>query len=236
MSPEEGLEQDFNSLDAQREACAAYILSQKHEGWTARSARCDDGGYSRGARRRYLGGAGAARSNTVPVTELAANLAARSAELEEIEARTRSAGRSRPADPGHRQRTTLCTSGFGPSRTHAANVASCAAVSLRRRPRAPARFVRPASPACLWLAPAFDKRLRRSQVAPPSSVANTPAAEMPTQSFCGSDRTARIVCRTRPATPGFQSATEGCSVRPSIFSHVRPPSRLCSRLAGLVPA
>lgn len=32
-STEEGLEQDFNSLDAQREACAAYILSQKHEGW-----------------------------------------------------------------------------------------------------------------------------------------------------------------------------------------------------------
>ena len=33
-STEEGLEQAFNSLDAQREACAAYILSQKHEGWT----------------------------------------------------------------------------------------------------------------------------------------------------------------------------------------------------------
>jgi hypothetical protein len=33
-SSEEGLEQAFNSLDAQREACAAYILSQKHEGWT----------------------------------------------------------------------------------------------------------------------------------------------------------------------------------------------------------
>ncbi len=31
-SSEEGLEQDFNSLDAQREACEAYILSQKHEG------------------------------------------------------------------------------------------------------------------------------------------------------------------------------------------------------------
>ena len=34
-SSEEGLDQAFNSLDAQREACAAYILSQKHEGWTA---------------------------------------------------------------------------------------------------------------------------------------------------------------------------------------------------------
>ena len=33
-STEEGLEQEFNSLDAQREACAAYILSQRHEGWS----------------------------------------------------------------------------------------------------------------------------------------------------------------------------------------------------------
>lgn len=32
-SSEEGLEQDFNSLDAQREACEAFIKSQKHEGW-----------------------------------------------------------------------------------------------------------------------------------------------------------------------------------------------------------
>ena len=32
-SSEEGLDQDFNSLDAQREACAAYIQSQRHEGW-----------------------------------------------------------------------------------------------------------------------------------------------------------------------------------------------------------
>ena len=32
-STEEGLDQEFNSLDAQREACAAYIVSQRHEGW-----------------------------------------------------------------------------------------------------------------------------------------------------------------------------------------------------------
>jgi DNA invertase Pin-like site-specific DNA recombinase len=38
-SSEEGLEQAFNSLDAQREACAAFIVSQKHEGWTV-SDRC----------------------------------------------------------------------------------------------------------------------------------------------------------------------------------------------------
>ena len=45
-SSEEGLEQDFNSLDAQREACEAFILSQKHEGWTCLPAMYDDGGIS----------------------------------------------------------------------------------------------------------------------------------------------------------------------------------------------
>ncbi len=47
-SSEEGLEQDFNSLDAQREACEAYIASQKHEGWELLSDRYDDGGISGG--------------------------------------------------------------------------------------------------------------------------------------------------------------------------------------------
>jgi site-specific DNA recombinase len=45
-SSEEGLEQSFNSLDAQREACEAYIASQRHEGWRAIPARYDDGGFS----------------------------------------------------------------------------------------------------------------------------------------------------------------------------------------------
>jgi len=47
-STEEGLEQEFNSLDAQHEACAAYILSQRHEGWVQNPQRYDDGGYSGG--------------------------------------------------------------------------------------------------------------------------------------------------------------------------------------------
>lgn len=47
-SSEEGLEQDFNSLDAQREACEAYIRSQKSEGWILVSTRYDDGGFSGG--------------------------------------------------------------------------------------------------------------------------------------------------------------------------------------------
>src|SRR5215813_2836750 len=45
-STEEGLDRDFNSLDAQREAAEAYIHSQAHAGWTALPDRYDDGGYS----------------------------------------------------------------------------------------------------------------------------------------------------------------------------------------------
>ena len=47
-SSEDGLEQDFNSLDAQREACEAYIASQRHEGWVLMPDRFDDGGISGG--------------------------------------------------------------------------------------------------------------------------------------------------------------------------------------------
>lgn len=51
-STEEGLEQSFNSLDAQREACGAYILSQAHEGWEPVPDLYDDGGYSGGSMDR----------------------------------------------------------------------------------------------------------------------------------------------------------------------------------------
>ncbi len=47
-STEDGLAQEFNSLDAQFEACASYALSQRHEGWTLTDQRYDDGGYSGG--------------------------------------------------------------------------------------------------------------------------------------------------------------------------------------------
>src|SRR5579872_458813 len=47
-SSEEGLEQSFNSLDAQREACEAYIRSQRHEGWYLIGTHYDDGGFSGG--------------------------------------------------------------------------------------------------------------------------------------------------------------------------------------------
>src|SRR6202048_1673725 len=45
---EEGLEQEFNSLQAQSEACEAYIRSQRHEGWALARTRYDDGGFSGG--------------------------------------------------------------------------------------------------------------------------------------------------------------------------------------------
>ncbi|MHC3128382.1 hypothetical protein OB03_14360, partial [Brevundimonas sp. GN22] len=51
-STEEGLEQDYNSLHAQRDACAAYILSQAGEGWSLLPEIYDDGGYSGGTMER----------------------------------------------------------------------------------------------------------------------------------------------------------------------------------------
>ena len=59
-SSEEGLEQEFNSLQAQREACEAFINSQRHEGWVCLPKAYDDGGFSgatmdRPALRQLLG-------------------------------------------------------------------------------------------------------------------------------------------------------------------------------------
>lgn len=51
-STDEGLEQSFNSLDAQREACEAFIASQKHEGWILHDTSYDDGGWSGGTLER----------------------------------------------------------------------------------------------------------------------------------------------------------------------------------------
>lgn len=71
-STEEGLEQSYNSLDAQRDACAAYILSQTHEGWEAIDEHYDDGGWSGGtldrpALRQLLADIKAKKVNTVVV-------------------------------------------------------------------------------------------------------------------------------------------------------------------------
>jgi site-specific DNA recombinase len=71
-SSEEGLEQSFNSLDAQREACQAYIQSQRQEGWRALAAHYDDGGFSGGsmerpALRRLMADIEASRIDTVVV-------------------------------------------------------------------------------------------------------------------------------------------------------------------------
>lgn len=71
-SSEEGLSQDFNSLDAQREACAAYILSQACEGWMEVKERYDDGGLSGGtldrpALQRLLADVSAGRIDIIVV-------------------------------------------------------------------------------------------------------------------------------------------------------------------------
>ena len=71
-SHEEGLEQEFNSLDAQREACEAYIISQKHEGWKMLPDYYDDGGISgatmdRPALQRLLADIAASRIDVVVV-------------------------------------------------------------------------------------------------------------------------------------------------------------------------
>ena len=57
VSTDSGLEQDFNSLDNQREASEAYIKSQAHEGWKLVRERYDGGGFSGGSMERpALGG------------------------------------------------------------------------------------------------------------------------------------------------------------------------------------
>src|SRR5690242_4745556 len=74
-SSEEGLEQEFNSLDAQREACEAYVASQRTEGWLLLSDRYDDGGFSGGtlerpALKRLIADIEAHRVDTVVVYKI----------------------------------------------------------------------------------------------------------------------------------------------------------------------
>ena len=74
-STEEGLDSDFNSLDAQRESGEAYVASQKQEGWVALPTRYDDGGYSGGtldrpALQRLLADIEAGRIDCVVVYKL----------------------------------------------------------------------------------------------------------------------------------------------------------------------
>ena len=74
-STEEGLEQEFNTLDAQRESCLAYIASQKIEGWVALPDQYDDGGFSGGnmdrpALQRLLADVKAGKVHTVVVYKI----------------------------------------------------------------------------------------------------------------------------------------------------------------------
>ena len=77
-STEEGLEQEFNSLDAQRESAEAYIKSQQHEGWICLPDRYDDGGFTGGnmerpALRRLMADIEAGRIDCVVVYKLGRN-------------------------------------------------------------------------------------------------------------------------------------------------------------------
>ena len=74
-STEEGLEQEYNTLDAQRNACEAYIASQRHEGWLPIRDRYDDGGFSgatleRPALRRLLADIEAGRVDVIVVYKI----------------------------------------------------------------------------------------------------------------------------------------------------------------------
>jgi site-specific DNA recombinase len=74
-SSEEGLEQEFNSLQAQREACEAFITSQRHEGWVCLPKAYDDGGFSgatidRPALQRLLADVAAGRVDTIVVYKI----------------------------------------------------------------------------------------------------------------------------------------------------------------------
>jgi hypothetical protein len=74
-SSEEGLEQEFNSLQAQREACEAFIASQRHEGWVRLATGYNDGGFSgpttdRPALQRLLADVAAGRVDTIVVHKI----------------------------------------------------------------------------------------------------------------------------------------------------------------------
>jgi site-specific DNA recombinase len=74
-SSEEGLEQEFNSLQAQREACEAFIDSQRHEGWVCLRTAYDDGGFSgammdRPALQQLLADVKAGRVDTIVVYKI----------------------------------------------------------------------------------------------------------------------------------------------------------------------
>lgn len=74
-STEEGLDREFNSLDAQRQCCEQFIASQKHEGWVASDERFDDGGFTgsnteRPALQRLLADVKAGRIQVIAVYKL----------------------------------------------------------------------------------------------------------------------------------------------------------------------
>ena len=74
------------------------------------------------------------------------------------------------------------------------------------------------------------------QLAPPSSVPNTPTADIPTHIRSVSVGSSTMLCRHMPPKPGSHKALVGCSERGTTSSHVSPPSELLNSAAGETPA
>ncbi len=73
-------------------------------------------------------------------------------------------------------------------------------------------------------------------VSPPSSESQTPAAEMPTASRCGSPGQGQMECSASPPAPGFHSGRVGTFQSARFSSHVSPESVLVNNAAGATPA
>ena len=74
------------------------------------------------------------------------------------------------------------------------------------------------------------------QLAPPSSVPNTPTADIPTHIRPSSAGSSTMLCRHRPPNPPSHMARVGCSERGTTSLHVSPPSELLNSAAGETPA
>jgi Resolvase, N terminal domain len=156
-SSEEGLDQEFNSLQAQREACETFINSQRHEGWVCRRAVYDDGGFSgatmdRPALQQLLDDIAAGRVDTVVVYKIG-RLPRQLREFRISAAAPKisvSGPRSVLPEPDPNSKTTVslsrphhrrCGTGIWPDRDITArrpDVAACCAVSADRvAPRPP---------------------------------------------------------------------------------------------------
>jgi DNA invertase Pin-like site-specific DNA recombinase len=113
VSTDQGLDQEFNSLDAQYDASSAYIKSQAHAGWTLIKARYDDGGYSGGSTdrpdlQRLLDDIRAGKIDVIVVYKVDRLTRSISCATGSISARSDIRARSSPAS-SHRSWTAPCS-------------------------------------------------------------------------------------------------------------------------------